>query len=41
MKVAPEVAHEKVSLLKTGFYYIFLKSKVPIIPVAFDFGKKK
>jgi 1-acyl-sn-glycerol-3-phosphate acyltransferase len=27
--------------LKTGFYYIALKANVPIIPVAFDFVRKK
>jgi transposase len=32
---------EKKSEIKTGFYYIVLKPNVPIIPVAFDFGKKK
>ena len=32
---------KKVSQLKTGFYYIALKAEVPIIPVAFDFGKKE
>ena len=26
---------------KKGFYYIALKANVPIIPVAFDFGKKE
>jgi hypothetical protein len=30
---------KKVSEIKTGFYYIALKANVPIIPVAFDFGK--
>jgi 1-acyl-sn-glycerol-3-phosphate acyltransferase len=32
---------QKVDQLKTGFYYIALKANVPIIPVAFNFGKKK
>jgi 1-acyl-sn-glycerol-3-phosphate acyltransferase len=32
---------EKVGEIKTGFYYIALKANVPLIPVAFDFGKKK
>ena len=27
--------------MRTGFYYIALKASVPIIPVAFDFGKKE
>lgn len=41
LAVAPEGTREKVSELKTGFYYIALKANVPIIPVAFDFGKKE
>jgi hypothetical protein len=32
---------KKVGEIKTGFYYIALKANVPLIPVAFDFGKKK
>jgi 1-acyl-sn-glycerol-3-phosphate acyltransferase len=32
---------KKSDQLKTGFYYIALKANVPIIPVAFNFGKKK
>jgi 1-acyl-sn-glycerol-3-phosphate acyltransferase len=41
LAVAPEGTRKKVSELKTGFYYIALKANVPIIPVAFDFGKKE
>lgn len=41
LAVAPEGTREKVRELKTGFYYIALKVNVPIIPVAFDFGKKE
>jgi 1-acyl-sn-glycerol-3-phosphate acyltransferase len=37
--VAPK-ERNKVDQLKTGFYYIALKANVPIIPVAFNFGKK-
>lgn len=40
MAIAPEGTRKKVSELKTGFYYIAVGSKVPIIPVAFDFGTK-
>jgi 1-acyl-sn-glycerol-3-phosphate acyltransferase len=40
LAVAPEGTRKKVGQLKTGFYYIALKANVPIIPVAFDFGKK-
>lgn len=39
--IAPEGTRKKVTELKTGFYYIALKAKVPIIPVAFDYGKKE
>jgi len=40
LAISPEGTRKKVSVLKTGFYYIALKVNVPIIPVAFDFGKK-
>ena len=38
--ISPEGTRKKVSELRSGFYYIALKANVPIIPVAFDFGKK-
>ena len=41
LAVAPEGTRKNVNELKTGFYYIALKANVPIIPVAFDFGKKE
>jgi 1-acyl-sn-glycerol-3-phosphate acyltransferase len=41
LAVLPEGTRDKVGQLKTGFYYIALKANVPIIPVAFDFGKKE
>ncbi|OUD36442.1 1-acyl-sn-glycerol-3-phosphate acyltransferase [Flavobacterium sp. FPG59] len=41
LAVAPEGTRKKVSELKTGFYYIALKAKVPIVPVSFDFGRKQ
>ena len=40
MAIAPEGTRKKVDELKTGFYFIALNAKVPIIPVAFDYGKK-
>lgn len=40
LAVLPEGTRKKTDVLKTGFYYIALKANVPIIPVAFDFGKK-
>ncbi|TVZ51326.1 1-acyl-sn-glycerol-3-phosphate acyltransferase [Dokdonia sp. Hel_I_53] len=39
--IAPEGTRKKVDTLKTGFYYIALTAGVPIIMVAFDFGKKE
>lgn len=39
--IAPEGTRKKVDKLKTGFYYIALEAQVPIIMVAFDFGKKQ
>ena len=41
LAIAPEGTRKLVSELKTGFYYIALKANVPILPVAFDFGKKE
>lgn len=39
--LAPEGTRKKVKALKTGFYYIAKAVNVPIVMVAFDFGKKK
>ncbi len=39
--IAPEGTRKNVDKLKTGFYYIALEAKVPIIMVAFDFGQKE
>lgn len=39
--IAPEGTRSKVDKLKTGFYYIAKKAEVPIILVAFDYGKKE
>jgi hypothetical protein len=41
LAIAPEGIQKYVTELKTVFYYIALKVIVPIIPVAFDFGKKE
>lgn len=41
MAIAPEGTRKKVADWKTGFYYIALKAKVPIIPIAFDYSKKQ
>lgn len=40
LAIAPEGTRKKVGKLKSGFYYIAVKADVPIIPVAFDFGRK-
>jgi 1-acyl-sn-glycerol-3-phosphate acyltransferase len=40
MAIAPEGTRNKVEQMKSGFYYIAIGAKVPIIPVAFDFGTK-
>ena len=39
--LAPEGTRKKVSTLRTGFYHIAKTAKVPIVMVAFDFGKKE
>lgn len=41
LALSPEGTRKKVTELKTGFYYIAVKANIPIIPVAFDFGKKQ
>ena len=41
LAIAPEGTRKKVDRLKTGFYFIAKAANVPIIPVGFDFQKKK
>lgn len=41
LALAPEGTRKKVSQWKTGFYYIAKTADVPIVLVAFDFGKKE
>lgn len=41
LALAPEGTRKKVSRWKTGFYYIAKTAEVPIVMVAFDFGKKQ
>ncbi|WP_395051920.1 1-acyl-sn-glycerol-3-phosphate acyltransferase [Flavobacterium sp.] len=41
LAIMPEGTRKKVTEIKSGFYFIALKANVPIIPVAFDFGKKQ
>jgi len=40
LAVAPEGTRKKVDTWKTGFYYIARAANVPVVKVAFDFGKK-
>jgi 1-acyl-sn-glycerol-3-phosphate acyltransferase len=40
LAITPEGTRKKVNELKSGFYYIAVKANVPIIPVAFDYGRK-
>jgi 1-acyl-sn-glycerol-3-phosphate acyltransferase len=39
--ISPEGTRKKVSVLKTGFYFIAKTANVPIVPVAFDYSKKR
>ncbi len=38
--IAPEGTRKKVDKLKTGFYYIALKAKIPVLIIGLDFKKK-
>lgn len=40
LALAPEGTRKKTERWKTGFYFIALKARVPIVPVVFDFGTK-
>ncbi len=41
LTLAPEGTRAKVDKWKTGFYYIAKAANVPIVLVAFDYGKKE
>lgn len=41
LAMSPEGTRKKVSTWKTGYYYIAITAKVPIICVAFDYLSKK
>ena len=41
LAISPEGTRKKVSEWKTGFYYIAKTANVPIVMIAFDFGRKR
>ncbi|MBI4501735.1 MAG: 1-acyl-sn-glycerol-3-phosphate acyltransferase [Gemmatimonadetes bacterium] len=41
LAVTPEGTRKRVEYWKTGFYYIALEAKVPMVPVAFDYATKE
>ncbi|MGB5379200.1 lysophospholipid acyltransferase family protein [Muriicola sp.] len=41
LALSPEGTRKKVTQWKTGFYYIAKQAKVPVVMVAFDYGKKQ
>jgi 1-acyl-sn-glycerol-3-phosphate acyltransferase len=41
LSMSPEGTRKKTERWKTGFYYIAKAANVPIIRVAFDYGKKR
>lgn len=40
LALAPEGTRRSVDRWKTGFYWVALESKVPIIPIVLDFGRR-
>ncbi|WP_299528792.1 1-acyl-sn-glycerol-3-phosphate acyltransferase [Ulvibacterium sp.] len=41
LALSPEGTRKKVTQWKTGFYYIAKSAQVPIVMVAFDYGRKQ
>ncbi len=41
LALSPEGTRRSVDRWKTGFYYVALKAQVPIVPVAFDYRRKR
>ncbi len=41
LAMAPEGTRKRVDKMRTGFYHIAKRSKVPILPIGFDFEKKQ
>ena len=41
LAIAPEGTRKKVNKWKTGFYYIAMNAKLPIIMVSFDYNRKE
>ena len=40
LALSPEGTRSSVDRWRTGFYYVALEARVPIIPVAFDYSRK-
>ncbi len=38
--LTPEGTRKRVESFKSGFYYIAVQAAVPIVPIAFDYGRK-
>ena len=41
LAIAPEGTRKKVNKWKTGFYYIAMNAKLPILIVSFDYNRKE
>ena len=41
LAVTPEATRKRAPYWKTGFYYIALETRAPMVPVAFDYGRKE
>lgn len=41
LALAPEGTRKKTGTLKTGFYFMALGAGVPIVPMGFDFGRRR
>ena len=41
LALAPEGTRKRVDKLRSGFYHIAKKAKVPLLPIGLDYGKKQ
>lgn len=41
LALSPEGTRKKIAKWRTGFYWVAVGAKVPIVPVAFDFPRKR